>query len=54
MTPGAWTLLPPIAALETDTDILARSGQIGTMDNSKRAHGCSLASATTCAPAWWG
>ena len=37
MKPGMWTPLPALALLETDTSILARSGQIDATDNLKRA-----------------
>jgi poly(3-hydroxybutyrate) depolymerase len=38
MKPSSWTPLPPVGLLETDTDILARSGQIDATMNLKRAH----------------
>ena len=38
MKPGTWTPLPPIALLEADTAVLARSGQIDATENLKRAH----------------
>jgi poly(3-hydroxybutyrate) depolymerase len=37
MIPGTWTPLPALTLLETDTDILARSGQIDATDNLKRS-----------------
>ncbi len=37
MKPGTWTPLPPVALLEADTDILARSGQIDATENLKHA-----------------
>jgi poly(3-hydroxybutyrate) depolymerase len=37
MKPGMWTPLPALALLETDTNILERSGQIDATDNLKRA-----------------
>ena len=37
MKPGMWTPLPALVLLETDTSVLARSGQIDATDNLKRA-----------------
>jgi len=37
MVPGTWTPLPALALLETDTEILERSGQIDATDNLKRS-----------------
>jgi poly(3-hydroxybutyrate) depolymerase len=37
MTPGVWTPLPALALLETETDVLARSGQIDATGNLKRS-----------------
>ncbi len=37
MKPGIWTPLPALGLLETDTGILAQSGQIDATDNLKRA-----------------